>query len=335
MNVRTHMGSRNAVAGFSLIELMISLVLGLLVIAAAAGIYLSNRETYRATDNLGVVQENIRTAFELMARDIREAAGNPCVNNLPISNVVNNAASRWYTNLNAWNTAIEGFGPTAAFPGTTFGTAAGTRLSGTEAIQLFSGDDTVATVSGHDAASGQFTLNTTSSGFATGDLMMVCNSRQAAVFQASAASGSSVTLGTSGSPGNCSVNLGLIGEGQACSARDPFPFSAPNSVMVKLNAARWYIANNANGRPSLYQSRLVGGNAAPQEVAEGVSNLSVRYLVRGDTQYRSASDVAGRWADVISAHIDLTVVSPDRVGTNNAALQRHLVHVVSLRNRNR
>lgn len=335
MSNRMRKSPRSRMSGLSLIELMISMVLGLMVIGAAIGIYLSNRNTYRATENLGAVQENVRTAFELMARDIREATGNPCVNSLPIANVINNATTRWYTNLNAWNTAIEGFGPTAAFPGTVFGTAEGVRLSGTEAIQLFSGDDTVATISGHNAGTGQFTLNTTTSGFATGDLMMACNSNQAAIFQASSVSGSSVTVGTSGSPGNCSVNLGVIPVGEACSQRQPFPFSAPNSVMVKLNAARWYIANNANGRPSLYQARLVGGNVVPQEIAEGVTGLAVTYLVRGDSSYVTATNVAGRWADVIAANIDLTVQSPERVGTNNAPLERHLVHVASLRNRNR
>ena len=42
-------GSRRLMAGLSLIELMVALVLGLLVVAAAIGIFLSNRQTYRTT----------------------------------------------------------------------------------------------------------------------------------------------------------------------------------------------------------------------------------------------------------------------------------------------
>ena len=45
-------------AGFSLVELMISLVLGLLVTAAAVGIFLSNQRTFRATESLARIQED-------------------------------------------------------------------------------------------------------------------------------------------------------------------------------------------------------------------------------------------------------------------------------------
>ena len=55
--------------GLSLVELMVALVLGLLVVGAAIGVFLSNRQTYTATESLGRVQENARVAFELMARD--------------------------------------------------------------------------------------------------------------------------------------------------------------------------------------------------------------------------------------------------------------------------
>ena len=101
---------RRNVGGFSLIELMIALVLGLLVVGAATGIFLSNRQTFRSAQNLGSVQENARTAFELMARDLREASGNPCVNNVPIGNVLNGAAGNWYTNLVDWGAAMQGYG---------------------------------------------------------------------------------------------------------------------------------------------------------------------------------------------------------------------------------
>ena len=94
--------------GFSLIELMIALMLGLLVVGAAIGIFISNRRTYQATEGVGRAQEGVRTAFELMSRDVREAAGNPCVNNLPIANVVTGAAGNWWSNLVQWGDAFRG-----------------------------------------------------------------------------------------------------------------------------------------------------------------------------------------------------------------------------------
>ncbi|MFA4615373.1 pilus assembly protein PilW, partial [Xanthomonas perforans] len=52
---------------------MISMVLGLLVVGAAIGIFLSNRQAYAATEGVGRIQETARLGFELIARDIREA----------------------------------------------------------------------------------------------------------------------------------------------------------------------------------------------------------------------------------------------------------------------
>ena len=87
--------------GMTLVELMIAITLGLLVMGAAIGIFISNRQVYRAAENLNRVQEGGRVSFELMARDIREAAGNPCVNNVPLVNVVNGGTGNWWSDMNA------------------------------------------------------------------------------------------------------------------------------------------------------------------------------------------------------------------------------------------
>ncbi len=129
---------------------MIALMLGLLVAAAAAGIFLANRQTYTVTGSLARVQENVRFAFELMARDIREAGGNPCGRHLPVSNVVTGAGANWWTNINStvdpatgelispWNNSLRAYGAAQPIAGLAFGAGAGQRLAGTEAVQLIS-----------------------------------------------------------------------------------------------------------------------------------------------------------------------------------------------------
>lgn len=333
INHRRTMRSFPRVRGLSLIELMIALVLGLLVVLAAIGIFTANRATYRATESLGRVQENARTAFELMARDLREAGGNPCVHGLPIVNVLNGSAANWWTNLNTWGNSVRGFDDTQAFPNAGFGTGAGNRLTGTDAVQLLSGDDSVATISSHNTAGSQFTLNTSTHGFSSGDLLMACNSRQASVFQASTVSSNTVSHAAGGtSPGNCTAGLGLPA---GCSGA-VFEFSAPNSVMVRLHATRWYIANNGRGTRSLYQIRLAGGNASnPEEVAEGVQDMRLTYLMRDGTTYLTATQVdasAKGWADVIAVRVELTLEGPERTG--GQPITREMIHVASLRNRN-
>lgn len=320
-------------SGLSLIELMVALLLGTLVVAAAIGIFLTNRQTYRTTDSLGRVQENVRTAFELMARDIREAAGNPCANTVPLVNVLNGASTRWWTNLDTWGNAMRGYGATQAFADAGFGTGAGQRLSGTEAIELISSDTNVVTVESHNTGTASIVVNNANHGFSAGDLALVCNPRQAAVFQVSSVVNRTIGHGVAGgaSPGNCTAALGMP---LNCAGGNVFQYSLPSSVVSRLGASRWFIANNPNQRPSLYQTRLTSAGPQTQEVVEGVSAMNFAYLVEGGTSYVNAATVGTNWAAVKAVRITMTFTAEPNTGAGGAALQRTLVQVASLRNRN-
>ena len=65
-------------AGFGLIELMISMVLGLLVLGAAIAVFQSNQRTFNANEGQNRIQEGARAAYEMMSRDIRAAGGTAC-----------------------------------------------------------------------------------------------------------------------------------------------------------------------------------------------------------------------------------------------------------------
>ena len=67
------MNARN-VQGFTLVELMVALVLGMIVSAAAIAVFMSNRQVYTTTENLGRAQETVRTAYELMSHAETEQA---------------------------------------------------------------------------------------------------------------------------------------------------------------------------------------------------------------------------------------------------------------------
>lgn len=318
--------------GFSLIELMVAMVLGLLVVGAAIGIFLSNRQTYVATESLGRVQEGVRTAFELMSRDLREAAGNPCVNNLPIANVLNNSTTNWWSDLNQWGQAFQGYAADATVTGLTTGTGSAQRVVNTEVVQLFTANDNVATIAAHNTGGATFTVNNAAHGLVVGDLAVVCNARQASVFQVSSVAGAVIGHGVGGSPGNCTSRLGVP---MNCAAGTIFAYTASNSVVVRLRASRWYIGNGSNG-PALYQQvATTAGTVTSQEVADGIEDLSVLYLVEGQTSYQAASAIsAADWGKVTAARITLTLEGSERVGTDGEAISRQLIHVVSLRNRN-
>lgn len=59
--------------GVSLVELMVAIAVGLLLVSALVGLYLSNKSTYSAVSQTDRLMENARFALDLLARDIRLA----------------------------------------------------------------------------------------------------------------------------------------------------------------------------------------------------------------------------------------------------------------------
>lgn len=316
--------------GFSLVELMIALVLGLLVTAGAIGLFLSNRSAYSATESVGRVQENSRVAFELMARDIREAAGNPCAGNLAVANVVTPA--RWW---NTWNNGLAGF-ENGSLPGST---------AGTDAIEVKSGGSSGLGVT-HNFVGSAFTAVSGGDAFKAGDIALACDYRQAAIFQLSATPtatsipynvapvnhneyvGTSITP-TAVSITNCQLGLG-IGPTN-CAVSRPYTFQ-PSTIITKLRAVRWFVAANGRGAgSSLYQA--IDGSPA-QEIVEGVRDMEIQYLEQGAVTYVNASATTN-WPRVTAVGITLSLEGgegQERVGTDSQALRRTLFHVVTLRN---
>ncbi|KAB8196948.1 Tfp pilus assembly protein PilW [Lysobacter maris] len=325
---------RRTAAGIGLIELMVALVLGLFITGAAISVFLSNRQTYRATENLGRVQESTRVAFELMARDVREAGGTPCAKNLPTANVVDTTAGDWWAD---WSTGVLGVeGPFAS-------DNPANRVAGTDAVELKSGDSNGVTVTDHVPASAQFKVNTVDHGLNDGDIVMVCDYRQAAIVQVTNAQpGINETIvhdasGASTSPGNCTKGLGIPVLCSGAATGTPYTYG-PNSTIVKLHSARWYIGTNANNNRALYRQILrrsgTGVATVAEEITEGVSDMQITYLLPGNAAYVAAGAVGARWNEVQAARIELTLDSPEEVGVDGNVLQRTLVHTVTLRNRN-
>lgn len=321
---RGSLRSRAADAGFSLIELMVAMIIGLLVLLATAGIFVSNRQTYDATESVGRLQENARVAFEIMARDIRDAGGNPCSKVIPVANVLNNPTTQWWMDF---GNGIFGY-TNGGLPGS---------AAGTDAIEVKSGAPTGVTVTDHQPTSAQFKVNTINHGLSDGDVLLVCDYRQAAIFQVTNASpGTNETVvhnsGT-GTPGNCSKGLGFRSP-MDCSVNGTAYQYGPNSQMVRFQAAQWYIAENGRGTRSLYRRALRGSALQVEEVVEGVQDMDITYLVPGATEYVPAGSVtATQWREVNAVRVVLALRGADRVGTDGQVLRRTLEHVVTLRNR--
>jgi type IV pilus assembly protein PilW len=345
-------------AGVTLVELMVALVLGLIVAGAAMSLFLATRQTYSASEGLGRIQENARVAFELMARDLREAASSSCGTDLSTAaNVLNAPTSRWYTDFGG---GIRGYDGATAFADAGFGTAAGQRASGTEAVELKSAQSDGVTIRKHNPLAAQFEVNTTAHALAVGDLAVACDPAHAAIFQVTIASpGINATIvhqTGSGTPGNCSKGLGSpvvcspptgtsyqfgCAYGGTDASKDcSLAENKWSAFLAKLEAKRWYVGCNGRmactepGGRSLYRSRIVNTAGAlgvqNDEIVEGVAGMTLRYLVEGGSAYAAAAGVAD-WSKVVAIDMELRMTGVDRV--DGAALERTLHHVVALRSR--
>ncbi|WP_234419102.1 PilW family protein [Parazoarcus communis] len=330
----------NSQAGLTLVELMIAMTLGLFLLLGLTNVFLAQRQSFRVNENLSQMQNNTRVAFELMAREIREAGGNPC-GTTQVANVVNGAStSSWLD----WDTGgILGYESNVALPGKAFGTTTGARVAGTDAVTIRTGSmNNNIVITEHDTASAQFKVNTTAHGIADGDMLMVCDYKQAAIFQVTSASATNVTIvhntGT-GVPGNCSKGLGFPTDCSSVTGNQ-YDFSN-NGFLTKFRSTAWYVGNNAQGGRSLF--RIVNGaTGAPEEIAQGVTDMQLQYLTRTGTNpagsYVDASAVTS-WdnppaaTQVVAVRVVLDLESRDAVGTDAATLKRQMMHVVSLRHR--
>lgn len=63
--------------GFSLVELMIAMAVGLVVLGAAYGIFTSQNKTLKAQEQIVELQQNVRAAMGMITRDVRRAGYNP------------------------------------------------------------------------------------------------------------------------------------------------------------------------------------------------------------------------------------------------------------------
>jgi type IV pilus assembly protein PilW len=320
---------------------MVSMVLGLVIVGGATGVILANRESYRTNEALSQVQESARTAFELLARDVREAGLSGCDRSGRMANVLDtDDGTAW------WQTwfGVAGYEGAETNPAVPISTTTAERVAGTDSIALQGIQGTGLTIESHNAASANFKINATTTDFVENDILVVCDFDHAAMLQVTNYNDSNVTVVHNtgegvATPGNCSKGLGYPTD---CDSETGNAYIfGPNSQVARLSAATWYIGNN--GRPgeggrSLYRRRMGGGGVVQtEEVVAGVTNLELSYREQGVDEFQQAN-VVGNWSNVSAVMIALTVQSADQRVTsdpsvNAGRIERRFTNIVTLRNR--
>lgn len=335
------------VAGFTLIELMVAMLLGLIVIAGVSSVFLANQQVYRSNAALGDVQDSTRMSFELLAQNIREAGLLGCGNNGQVANVLkegpyNGVTPAWWANWSN-NTTLVGYGSgTLANPGLATVT---NQVAGTDSLMILSAADIGLSVNTQTTSPPTFTLNAlkgTTTDLATNKAMIVCDPWQATIFRASKYNpGTTPSIGYAmvGTMSNCSTGLGYP---TVCTAGgNAYPYAA-NSPIATLAAGVWYIGNNGTQpQPtSLYLASVdtTTGTVNPQEIVRGVTGMKITYNMANTTSFVPASSVTN-WSTVDAVQVTLTVqqISGPNVGINGTTtatpLQRVYTVISTVRNR--
>jgi len=265
------------VMGYSLVELMTALVIGMVLMAGVSTVFISNKKAYTTNDGLARLQENGRIALQIMSRDIRSAGYSGCSNSLTsVNNQLNNPNDFKVNN----DIAIEAVEFGASVAGATWepsGSAVSLNpvpLPNTDALVLRFADvsqkfDLTSDMNGNSAT---IKLSTSTTGISTGDILMLTDCSSAEIFQVTDYKDNLNNFDQLiHNPGNCSPY-------SPCNATQKFSKAYNNGgKIMKFVTKIYYIGTGASGEPALYRATLSKGILDGVELVDGIENIQIMF----------------------------------------------------------
>jgi type IV pilus assembly protein PilW len=353
------------VAGFSLVELMLALALGLVVVTGIVQLFVGNSQTYNVLNGQARMQENGRFALDIISRAARTAGYFGCANSpeslvwaLTGGNIDNSNLVPEFDVARA----VQGFddiggpGDVASLPTTTdnvYIPANGINTSAiipdTDVLVLRSletpGWRLMDKMFPSGAGSSPQISDTTD--IVAGDIVMVANCEQGAVFQVTGtpASGAGrVRLEHAALGGNIFANAitGVSAIGRTYQE---------DTLVGRVESQFFFIAEGAgrsnirDGDGNLLRPRALWqkvGSNAPRELVQGVEDLQVLYGIdttltdelANANEYVTADQLDLNDANVVSLRVSVTVNSVDAVTEDGEVLRRTFSKTILLRNAN-
>lgn len=288
-------------AGLSLVELMIAMVLGAVLMAGVLQVFITSKQTFNLTEEMGWIQENARYAVGFVAEDVRMAGYYGCASRASTTaNVLKDSSNSWVTDFGK---GIYGYdGDSATFPTATFPRPVTATLpSGlpkTDVFTIHKADlDNSFQVTGHNANSAVIDIQGTHD-FPAGTILIVSDCHHSAIFQTTGNQSNKANhnTGNSVSPGNCTKGLGLP---VVCTANGTGYTYKSDAFLMRALGHAYYINTASNGVPALFRESLNSGGVATtkEELIQGVENMQVTYGLDSDgdnipNRYVAASSVA-------------------------------------------
>lgn len=286
--------------GLGMVELMVSVVLGLILVSAIIQVLLSSKQTFQLEKEISMLQENARFAVEILSREIALAGYTGCRSTARTSIVVNGSgnAANWQYKA----PGIEGFDHNqgnAAFPANYRADVA----TNTDSLIVRSGrGNHVFSVANYAQPSFSFTTGAqVNSAMRNGDILLAAGAscEEVAIFQADSVTASTVSYGAGGTPGNCVMELGTSTATANCVTGTHTGASfVSGSNLMAFQASAFYIGPSAMDAtmPALWRMRLINNGGAAElrkeELLQGIENLQILYGYDTD-----ADNVANRFVD--------------------------------------
>jgi type IV pilus assembly protein PilW len=319
--------------GFSLVELMVSMVIGLIILAALSQIFATSRGAYHLEEGMARVQESGRFAIEFLSQDIRMAGYAGCNSTgLSVGTVSGSGASTVcstnFCNGVSPTSAAFDFNPdgiagyrytgggssnnlsdwTPNLPGAYFSN--GQVKAGTDVIIIQRGSTINTNLTGNttpDNANVQIIDTAELAGIITADtVLMVTDCKNGDVFRANNISSGSGKKTIAHTSGNVSSHL-------------THKYGNDAELMTLISRA-YYIGTGASGEPALKLKELTTtGTVVDSELVEGIEELRILYGEDMDVtadnvanRYRTADNVAS-WRRVMNARVGLLARTPVNV----------------------
>jgi type IV pilus assembly protein PilW len=304
--------------GFTLVELMVAMTIGLIILGAVGQIFATSSGTYALEEGLARLQENGRFAMNFVVKDIRMAGYTGCarlsagqIGNLAAppedatsfnaDGIRGHASTGTGTNLGDW---------TPALPASYFNN--GEVVSGTDVIIIQHASSLGTHLTGNTTPSNAniqvLAVAQINNYIAAGDILMVSDCKAADIFKATTVStGTPVTIAHSNS-GNTSPFLDHAYGNEA--------------ELMKLVSRAYYIGTSAGGDPALFRKELVAGVPQAQELVDGIENMRVFYgedtdvTADGAANIYQAANAVADWSRVVSVRLGLLVRTPDESGVD-------------------
>jgi len=300
--------------GFTLVELMIAVTIGLVIMAAISMIFADSRSTYRLTEGLNRTQENGRFALFFVTEDIRKAKMMGCAPTT-VNNHLNGPADYYVAGQNVVGHTYTGSGNSLTdwTPNLPAVFAAGDVEPNTDVIAITRASDGGISITPPYMTTLAGALHIEpGSDLDQGDIIMVTDCITADLFQITAPSdpGANGTIvhntGGSVTPGNATQPLSKT--------------YGAHSMIISLNTKYYYIGTGASGTPALF---VLGGAGVltDAELVSDIVDLDAMYGQDTDADgsvdsYDYADSVAD-WAQVSTVLVSVVARTTEKVSATH------------------